>query len=208
MRIYMAGPLFTAAEIEFNRRLCEQLRLYGHDVFLPQEQDQSDTDLGNIFRSDVAGIDWCQMVLGNLDGANSDSGTCWELGYGYAKNKFTMVYRTDFRVGKVDIVNLMMTESANVVILMPFKSVQELAEQIDRDIRDRWPSAQPYQPLMTPPRVFTDDDDAFNIPAFDKPGPYEPRGDCNPVFVKPSIGFDNAYEPPPRTTPVYTHEDK
>src|ERR1700748_982851 len=112
MRIYMAGPLFTTAESVFNTSLAEILRSSGHDVFLPQELDQSSADLNAIFRSDVRGIDWAQMVLGNLDGADSDSGTCWEIGYGYAKNKYIIVYRTDFRVGKVDIVNLMMTESA------------------------------------------------------------------------------------------------
>lgn len=199
MRIYMAGPLFTAAEIEFNRHLCEQLRLHGHDVFLPQEIDQSDTDLGKIFRSDVAGIDWAQLVLGNLDGADSDSGTCWELGYAYAKNKLTVVYRTDFRVGKVDIVNLMMTESANVVILMPFKSVQELAERIDHDIRDRWPSAS-WTMEFEEPNILQR---TIMVPE-------------RPPVPEPTIGFETGnegYEPPPRIatpglTPLFNHEDK
>lgn len=179
MRIYMAGPLFTAAEMDFNYRLCEQLRLHGYDVFLPQEIDQSDTDLGKIFRSDVAGIDWAQLVLGNLDGADSDSGTCWELGYAYAKNKLTVVYRTDFRVGKVDIVNLMMTESANIVILMPFKSVQELAERIDHDIRDRWPDTGPQRPPVP-------------APTFAEVESYEPPPRTGPLSL----------------TPLFNHEDK
>jgi nucleoside 2-deoxyribosyltransferase len=138
MRIYMAGGLFTTAEQNFNTALATALRGLGHEVFLPQESEQDVSDLNKIFRSDVAGIDWSQLVLGNLDGADSDSGTCWELGYGYAKNKHTIVYRTDFRIGKTDIVNLMMTESANVVILAPLMTVPVLAERIHQEIQSRF----------------------------------------------------------------------
>jgi nucleoside 2-deoxyribosyltransferase len=136
MRIYLAGPLFTTAEIDFNRSLATLLRGYSHEVFLPQENDQSTSNLNAIFLSDVAGIDWAEIIVGNLDGADSDSGTCWELGYGFAMGKKLITYRTDFRVGKVDIVNLMMTESADVVILAPFTSVNELAKQIHDHIED------------------------------------------------------------------------
>lgn len=135
MKIYMAGPLFTTAEQDFNLALATALRTLGHEVFLPQASEQDVADLGKIFRSDVAGIDWSELVLGNLDGADSDSGTCWELGYGYAKGKSLIVYRTDFRVGKHDIVNLMMTESANVVLLEPLTAIPVLAERIDYEIR-------------------------------------------------------------------------
>jgi nucleoside 2-deoxyribosyltransferase len=138
MRIYMAGGLFTTAEQDFNRALATALRDLGHEVFLPQESEQDVSDLNKIFRSDVAGIDWAQLVLGNLDGADSDSGTCWELGYGYAKGKYVVVYRTDFRVGKHDIVNLMMTESANVVLLEPLGAIGVLAERIHKEIVSRF----------------------------------------------------------------------
>ena len=39
MRIYFAGPLFTAAERDWNVALCGALRAAGHEVFLPQEQE-------------------------------------------------------------------------------------------------------------------------------------------------------------------------
>lgn len=134
----MAGGLFTTAEQNFNTALAIALRALGHEVFLPQESEQDVGDLGKIFRSDVAGIDWAQLVLGNLDGADSDSGTCWELGYGYRSGKHIIVYRTDFRVGKDDIVNLMMTESANVVLLEPLTAVPVLAERIHHEIQTRF----------------------------------------------------------------------
>jgi nucleoside 2-deoxyribosyltransferase len=145
MRIYFAGPLFTTADIAFNKRLTAALRDRGHEVFLPQENEQDVADLGKIFRSDKGGVDWSQLVLGNIDGADSDSGTCWELGYGYARGKYIIVYRTDFRVGKSDIVNLMVTESANVVIVEPLIDVDVLAERIHQEIISRF-----ARPDMTP----------------------------------------------------------
>ncbi len=134
MKIYMAGPLFSTAECDFNTLLAEQLRLRGHEVFLPQEHEQG-SDPTQIFKSDVAGIDWAECVLANLDGPDPDSGTCWELGYGF-KKKLIVVYRTDFRLFEgADKVNLMMTESADHALYAPKASVQELAERIDRVLR-------------------------------------------------------------------------
>ncbi len=134
MRIYMAGPLFSTAECDFNRRLAKYLRAAGHEIFLPQENEQGD-DPNLIFKSDVGGIDWAEMVLANLDGPDPDSGTCWELGYGYAKNKYIIVYRTDFRLFEgADQINLMMTESANRVLMLPKAEIAMLAETIRREI--------------------------------------------------------------------------
>ena len=136
MKIYMAGPLFSTAECDFNSLMAEQLRLHGHEVFLPQEHEQRSDRPDLIFASDVAGIDWADCVLANLDGPDPDSGTCWELGYGYAKKKLIVVYRTDFRLFEgADKINLMMTESAHFVLTMPKASVQMLAECIDRSLR-------------------------------------------------------------------------
>jgi nucleoside 2-deoxyribosyltransferase len=142
----MAGPLFSTAECAFNDELARHLRMHGHEVFLPQENEQG-TDATKIFLSDKAGVDWCQLVLGNLDGPDPDSGTCWELGYGYGTNKAIMCFRTDFRVFTgVDKCNLMMTESANLMLYMPKASISELAEKIDNEIRYRFEPTR-HKPL-------------------------------------------------------------
>jgi nucleoside 2-deoxyribosyltransferase len=156
MRIYMAGPLFTTAEFEFNKALAARLRALGHEVHLPQEFEaqfrEGKLDTKAIFHSDVDGIDWGQLTLGNLDGADSDSGTCWELGYSYAKGKYIIVYRTDLRIGRDDVVNLMMTESANVVHIAALQDVDKLAEAINMEIRlrfeshKRWAWQEPRDP--------------------------------------------------------------
>ena len=66
MRIYLAGPLFTTAEREFNGALAALLRAAEHEVFLPQEQEQRETTSRTIFQSDVAGIEWCEGVVANM----------------------------------------------------------------------------------------------------------------------------------------------
>ena len=38
MRIYFAGPLFSAAERDWNATLAAALRGAGHEVFLPQDR--------------------------------------------------------------------------------------------------------------------------------------------------------------------------
>jgi nucleoside 2-deoxyribosyltransferase len=133
MKIYMAGPLFSTAELAFNRELAGLLRKQGHEVFLPQEHEQRKDLPRAIFESDVKGLDWADTVVACLDGADPDSGTCWELGYAYAMKKNSIVYRTDFRLFEgTDPINLMMTESANHVIIMPMASVADLAAEIGR----------------------------------------------------------------------------
>ena len=131
MKIYMAGPLFSTAELAFNRELASLLRARGHEIFLPQEHEQRKDLPRAIFESDVRGLDWADAVVACLDGPDPDSGTCWELGYAYARKKLAIVYRTDFRLFKgSDPINLMMTESADHVIVMPTADVADLAAEI------------------------------------------------------------------------------
>ena len=131
MKIYMAGPLFSTAELAFNRELASLLRQRGHEVFLPQEHEQRKDLPAAIFASDLRGLDWADAVVACLDGADPDSGTCWELGYAYARNKLSIVYRTDFRLFEgTDPINLMMSESADHVLIRPMADVADLAVEI------------------------------------------------------------------------------
>jgi nucleoside 2-deoxyribosyltransferase len=133
MKIYMAGPLFSTAELAFNAELAKELRGRGHEVFLPQEHEQRKDLPAEIFESDVRGLDWAEVVVACLDGPDPDSGTCWELGYAYAKGKPSIVYRTDFRLFEgTDPINLMMTESADHVVIMKMADVADLAAEIGK----------------------------------------------------------------------------
>lgn len=130
MRIYLAGPLFSVAEREFNAQLAGLLREAGHEVWLPQERQGRTA--AETFRSDVGGIDWADVVVANMDGPDPDSGTCWECGYAYGK-KPVIVFRTDSRVGEQpDLApyNLMLTESATRRLLLRDAATETLARRI------------------------------------------------------------------------------
>jgi len=133
MRIYLAGPLFSTAEREFNARLALLLRAKGHEVWLPQEIEQRSMSAKQIFEKDVAGVDWAEAVVANMDGPDPDSGTCWECGYAYGK-KPVIVYRTDFReADEADKApfNLMLTESATRCLELHFTRTEQVASAID-----------------------------------------------------------------------------
>lgn len=137
MRIYLAGPLFTTAERDFNARLTQLLRHAGHEVFLPQENEQRSMTAAAIFAADVGGIDWAEVVVANMDGPDPDSGTCWECGYAYGK-KPIIVFRTDFRAGDEPgkaPYNLMLTESATAVLDLTFAGVDRIAQSINTALR-------------------------------------------------------------------------
>jgi nucleoside 2-deoxyribosyltransferase len=138
MKIYMAGPLFSTAELAFNRELAGLLRNRGHEVFLPQEHEQRKDLPAAIFASDLRGLDWADAVVACLDGADPDSGTCWELGYAYARKKLTIVYRTDFRLFEgTDPINLMMSESADHVLIKPMADIADLAAEITGVLKEK-----------------------------------------------------------------------
>jgi len=116
--IYLAGPLFTHAELEFNRKLRDMLHEKGFAVFLPQEdaedakKEREHQNQEYIFQLCVEGVDSSDLVVAVLDGVDVDSGTAWEIGYAYAKGKPVIGLRTDFRELSDGIVNLMIEVSA------------------------------------------------------------------------------------------------
>lgn len=120
-RVYLAAPLFSAAEITFNREIANLLRERFFSVCLPQ--DSGDTHMGRseeeqhtIFESNRKALDETDYVVAVIDGADADSGTSWEMGYAYAKKIPVIALRTDFReIGRNERVNLMLEQSAVVV---------------------------------------------------------------------------------------------
>jgi nucleoside 2-deoxyribosyltransferase len=133
MKIYFAGPLFSTAERDFNAAVVTILRERGHEVFLPQEIEQKNTTAAAIFGAEVAAISAAEAIVVNADGPDPDSGASWELGNAW-RDKLSVVFRTDFR----DIddgfppLNLMLTQSANVVLNCKWKTSAEVADAIDK----------------------------------------------------------------------------
>ncbi len=136
MKIFLAAPIFSLAEREFNSKLAGELRKKGYEVFLAQELgvlDSSDNDIKRkLFKEDLKALNESDIVVAVLDGMEVDSGVAFELGYAYAKGKKIVGVRTDHRCfSPYEEVNLMIEVPSKIV---RGKSVEELAEKIDNVI--------------------------------------------------------------------------
>jgi len=133
--VYLAAPLFSEAECDFNRKLRDELISAGFIVFLPQEDSNNVKDMLDrqkiIFNKNLKGIENSDIIVAVIDGADVDSGTAWEIGFAFAKGKPVIGLRTDFRtLGIEGTVNLMIERS--VVICM---SVSELLNHLKSRFR-------------------------------------------------------------------------
>jgi nucleoside 2-deoxyribosyltransferase len=130
MRLYFAGPLFSAAERTWNEELAAALRNGGHEVFLPQDEEPG-LDAAGIFSTDVSGIDWADALVAMMDGPDPDGGTAWEVGYAYGKKPIVLV-RTDIRTGAGSSgpYNAMLTEAATIRLDLPFAPMARIVAEV------------------------------------------------------------------------------
>jgi len=130
-RVYLAAPLFSEAERNYNLSVAGLVREHLFDVFLPQETGDDSAsrikeDQVRIFSDNLRALKNADIIVAVIDGADADSGTSWEMGYASALGKPIIALRTDFRsAGSHEKVNLMLEESAVVVTNM-----EELLEAI------------------------------------------------------------------------------
>lgn len=123
MKIYLAGSLFTLAERRFNQELGLAIQELAKEieVILPQIETGKMSGrpdfVEKAFRFCLQSVDECDAVVGILDGADADSGTCVELGYAYARGKPIIGLRTDFRLSEDRGLNLMVANICNRLIL-------------------------------------------------------------------------------------------
>ena len=122
--VYLAAPLFSEAECDFNRKLRDEIKSAGFNVFLPQEDSNNVRDEKNrqkiIFNKNVDAIDSSGIIVAVIDGTDVDSGTAWEIGYAFARGKPIIGLRTDFRtLGIEGTVNLMIERSAVLCTSIP-----------------------------------------------------------------------------------------
>ncbi len=125
--VYVAGPLFTQAEREYNEQLATLCESHGYRTFLPQRDGgllKDDVAAQQIFEMDKKNIEDAHLIVANLDGADVDSGTAWEIGYAIAQGKKVIGIRTDFRtLTSIARINPMIEQSVQLVT-----SVNELKE--------------------------------------------------------------------------------
>jgi len=118
--IYLAAPLFTAAETAFNAELARRLRAAGHLVAVPQDFCVPclgpPVDFAAIHRACINQLEQANLVVAVLDGADPDSGTCFEVGWAVAKGIPVIGLRTDLRFGEDGgLPNCMLTRSCVAV---------------------------------------------------------------------------------------------
>ncbi len=122
--VYLAAPLFSQAECDFNRKLGDLIISEGFRVFLPQEDSNNIHDKKNrqqiIFNKNLAALDGSDIIVAVIDGADVDSGTAWEIGYAYSKGKPVLGLKTDFRtLGIEGTVNLMIERAVVLCTSVP-----------------------------------------------------------------------------------------
>jgi len=96
-RIYIAGPLFTEGEriyLEKIEKICSENGFITH---LPHRDVNQKLDCKSVFSNDVKLLNDVDIIVAVLNGPDIDSGTSFEIGYGYAKQKYLIGIRTDYR---------------------------------------------------------------------------------------------------------------
>jgi nucleoside 2-deoxyribosyltransferase len=143
MHVYLAGPLFTQAERHWQRRLAAALRARDLTVFLPQDDAglpllQEPPDFHGAFEACRDAIDRADVVVATLDGPDADSGTAWECGYAYARNKPIVSIRTDFRGGEDRGLNLMLRRCSTQVVEQPStdEDLEKLVEAVCKSLAE------------------------------------------------------------------------
>jgi nucleoside 2-deoxyribosyltransferase len=130
--IYLAAPLFTAAEMTFNAELARRLRAAGHEVAVPQDFCAPcagpPPDFAGIHRACLDHLARASLVVAVLDGADPDSGTCFEVGWAVARGIPVVGLRTDLRPGEDGgLPNCMLTRSCRTVVRSIDAAVAALA---------------------------------------------------------------------------------
>lgn len=141
--MYFAAPLFSQVERRWNRELARLLaeRVPGLAVTLPQDfrvrgRYNDRRHLQELFRLCLGAIDGSDVVVGILDGPDTDSGVAFEMGYAYRAGIPVVGVRTDFRQSQERGVNIMCSRPCSeFVCMMSFnESVEALAKNLARKI--------------------------------------------------------------------------
>lgn len=107
MKIYLAAPLFSDAELTFNLQVCERLEDV-FEVYLPQRDGGLVAEMvrnglspnvasARVFSMDRDAIRNCDVILAVLDGRAIDEGVALEMGYGFCLDKYIVGLQTDSR---------------------------------------------------------------------------------------------------------------
>lgn len=130
--IYLAAPLFSEAELAYNRHITGILEQYS-DVYLPQRDGGKLVDLvargvnteaayKSIFERDVQALNEADVLFLLMDGRSIDEGAAFELGYAAALNKLCVGLQTDPR--------RLLPMGNNPMIQVPLRHVFHCTEEV------------------------------------------------------------------------------
>ena len=151
MKVYLAAPVFSQQERQYNRRLAEKLGalLPRSEMILPQDfrtDGASFNDrryLAAIFRQCTSALKGADVVVALLDGPDADSGVAYEVGLARGLGKPVLGVRTDYRQSQEKGLNMMLAHGCtNVVCQMSFnESLDDLAAAIVEHVEKLAPKA-------------------------------------------------------------------
>jgi len=160
MRIYLAAPLFSQVQRQYNRRLADALAslVPRCEVILPQDfrvgpSGASFNDrryLRALYRRCIEEIESCDAVVALLDGADADSGVAFEVGYARGRAKPVLGVRTDYRQLQLKGLNVMLAEGCSDV-LCHFSFNERLEDLAAKIVEHLERLAPPGRPARTAP---------------------------------------------------------
>jgi len=125
MKVYLAAPVFSQVQRQYNRRLAHRLRalLPRSEVVLPQDfrvgpRGASFNDrryLRALYRRCIEEIRGADVVVALLDGPDADSGVAFEVGFARGIGKPVLGVRTDYRQLQAKGLNVMLAEGCTEV---------------------------------------------------------------------------------------------
>ena len=138
--IYIAGPLFSKAELDYNLQLSKFLANSGFDTFLPQRDGyllSELLDMGfkkkeavqKIFKFDTSYIKMSDAVVFVMDGRVPDEGACIEVGIAYALGKECFGLKTDSRCLTNNMDNPMITGVLKGRVAESFSELESLLKK-------------------------------------------------------------------------------
>jgi nucleoside 2-deoxyribosyltransferase len=97
-RIYLSGPIFSQAEIEWAARAKVFLEeRFGERVEVIWPHEIACGASSEVFASNLNALRDCSLMIAVLDGPQVDDGSAWEIGFFYARGGPILGIRTDFR---------------------------------------------------------------------------------------------------------------
>ncbi len=138
--LYLAGPLFSTAERQFNQQLTDKIEALGYRVFLPQrdgaERDRPPYDATTreerraaMFALDRDMILTCDVFLFILDGRVPDEGACVELGIAYCHK--TLQHPHKRLIGlQTDVRAAFLGAKLNPMVRVPLEYVADTEESL------------------------------------------------------------------------------